>query len=142
MDLFEIYVICAAILVGNLLFLANGTAVTRAKAGKFRNPEDGKLNKTGQLQEDDDGMTARYRRAHLNALENILPWLPMAYLYVATKPSTTIATILLVGFTGFRLLHSFAYIKRLQPWRTIGFGVAALILVGTVGATVYNVLAA
>lgn len=133
---FDIYIICAGILVLNLLFLANGTAATRAKAGKFLNPEDQKLNKNGALREIDEGITARFRRAHLNAMENILPFLPMGYLMVMTRPSTAVAGALLGGFTFFRLVHSAAYVKGVQPLRTISFAISALMLVGVVIYTV------
>lgn len=131
---FQIYAVCGSLLVLNLLFLANGTALVRARAGKVTNPEDRKLNPKSELQPVDEGHVARYRRAHLNALENILPFLPMGFLLVLTDPSVTLAAGLFGTFTGFRLLHSFAYIKALQPLRTMSFAAAALALVGVVGA--------
>ena len=137
---FDIFIICAGILVLNLFVLAGGTAATRSKEGKFLNPEDQKLNEKGSLQEIDDGKTARWRRAHLNALENILPFLPMGYFMVLTRPSIAVAGGLLGGFTFFRLLHSVAYLKSKQPWRTVSFGISTLILAAIVIYTVVQVL--
>ena len=121
----EFYVLCAGILILNLLFLANGTGLNRARAGKMLNPEDKKLNKNGEVQEADEGLVARYRRAHLNALENILPFLAIGFLFVMSDPGKTLAFALIGVFTAFRLVHSFAYIKGIQPWRTLSFAISA-----------------
>lgn len=139
---FQIYAICASILVLNLLVLAFATAGTRAKANKFLNPEDKKLNQQGELQPVDDGDVARYRRAHLNALENILPFLAMGFLLILTGPSVAVAGGLFGTFTFFRLVHSVAYIKGIQPLRTISFVIASVALVGVVGVFVVKVLTA
>ena len=76
--------ICSATLVMNLLFLANGTALARAKRKEVLNPEDKNisLNAESTVQEINQEQVARWRRAHLNALENILPFLPMGFLYL------------------------------------------------------------
>ena len=139
---FQIYAVCASLLVLNLLFLANGTAATRARARKVLNPEDKRLNQDAEVQPNDDGAVARWRRAHLNALENILPFLPMGFLLVLTEPSVALAAGLFGTFTFFRLLHSFAYIKAVQPLRTASFAIAALALAGVVGTFVFQVFTA
>jgi uncharacterized MAPEG superfamily protein len=139
---FQIYAVCSSILVLNLLFLANGTALTRARSGKILNPEDQKVNEKGVVQPVDEGMVARYRRAHLNALENILPFLPMGFLLVLTQPSMALAATLFGTFTLFRLLHSLAYIKALQPLRTMSFVISSLALVGVLGALLFKVFTA
>lgn len=125
---FEIYVICSSILVFNLLLLAGGTAATRAGKKQVINDEDKKLNAAASVQEVDEGAVARWRRAHLNALENILPFLPMGWLFVFVQPSVTLAAAVMGTFTFFRLSHSFCYIKGIQPWRTASFAIAALSL--------------
>ena len=139
---FEIYAICSSVLVLNLLFLANGTALNRARAGKVLNPEDTRLNAKSEVQATDDGMVARYRRAHLNALENILPFLPMGYLLVMVWPSAALAGGLFGTFTVFRLVHSFTYVKAIQPMRTISFAISSAALVGVIGTFLYKVLTA
>ena len=140
MEVVDIFVICSSILVINLLFLASGTAVARSKESKVLNEEDKAFNAEATLREVDAGMAGRFRRAHLNAMENILPFLPMGFLMVETRPSEIVAWALFGGFTFFRLLHSFAYIKAKQPLRTISFGISALILLGIVGYTLVQYL--
>jgi glutathione S-transferase len=139
---FQIYVVCSSVLVLNLLFLANGTGYARAKSGKALNPEDGKVTKGAEITSQDEGAVARYRRAHMNALENILPFLPMGYLMVLTRPSVAVAAGLFGTFTFFRLAHTFFYLKGKQPGRTISFAIAALALTGVVGVTVVKVFTA
>jgi uncharacterized MAPEG superfamily protein len=139
---FQIYVVCSSLLVLNLLFLANGTGYARAKAGRALNPEDSKVTKGADINPQDEGAVARYRRAHLNAMENILPFLPMGYLMVITRPSVAVAAGLFGTFTFFRLAHTFFYLKGVQPWRTASFAIAALALTGVVGVTVVKVLTA
>jgi uncharacterized MAPEG superfamily protein len=139
---FQIYAVCSSILVFNLLFLAGATAATRAKRGKMLNPEDQKLNQEATVEDQPEGVTGRFRRAHLNALENILPFLPMGFLLVLTGPSTAVAGTLFFTFTLFRLVHSFAYIKALQPLRTIAFAISTFALTGITGVMLYKVLAA
>jgi uncharacterized MAPEG superfamily protein len=137
---FQIYAVCASLLVLNLLFLANGTAATRARAGKVLNAEDKKLNQKSEVQPNDEGAVARWRRAHLNALENILPFLPMGFLLVLTEPSVALAAALFGTFTFFRLVHTVAYLKAVQPLRTASFAIAALALAGVVGTFLVQVL--
>jgi uncharacterized MAPEG superfamily protein len=139
---FQIYAVSSSILVLNLLFLAFANVTKRSKAGKFLNPEDHILNKQGELQPVDDGEVARYRRAHLNALENILPFLVMGFLLVLTGPSVAVAGGLFGTFTAFRLLHSVAYLKGIQPLRTISFAISAFALVGVIGVFLVKVLTA
>lgn len=139
---FQIYVVCSSILVLNLLFLAGGTAATRARNKQVINDEDKKLNAAASVQAIDEGAVARWRRAHLNALENILPFLPMGFLLVWTRPSVALAGALMGVFTVFRLSHSFCYIKGIQPARTASFAVALLSLVVMVFYILYKVLTA
>ena len=139
---FQIYVVCSSILVFNLLFLANGTALTRARNKQVINDEDKKLNAEASVQAIDEGAVARWRRAHLNALENILPFLPMGFLLVWTRPSVAVAGALMGAFTFFRLSHSFCYVKGIQPWRTASFAIAALSLAAMVVVILYKTLTA
>ena len=139
---FQIYVACSSLLVLNLLFLANGTGYARAKAGRVVNPEDDKVIKGAEVVPQEADKVARYRRAHQNALENILPFLPMGYIMaVHTHPSVALAAGLFGTFTFFRLAHTFFYLKGIQPWRTASFAIAALTLTGIVGVIAFKVLA-
>jgi uncharacterized MAPEG superfamily protein len=131
--IFQIYVVSSFILVLNMQVLAGATAAIRSKGGNFLNPEDKALNKAGQLIEVDSGRAARFRRAHYNAMENVLPFLGVGLLLVLTQPSVAVAASLFGVFTLFRLIHSFAYVRGVQPLRTMSFAISSFALTGIVG---------
>jgi uncharacterized membrane protein YecN with MAPEG domain len=142
-ELFTAYIITTALLGLNLLVLANNTALSRAKAKEVINPEDKVLNKEAEVVfEAGNDKTERYRRAHRNALENIPLFLITGLALTMTGVSTTTAYILFGVFVAARLLHSVAYVKQLQPWRTASFGVGALDQIALLGVLVYQGLVA
>ena len=51
----------------------------------------------------------RIRRAHLNDMENILPYIMVAFLYVLANPSYTTASILFRVASTARILHTIVY---------------------------------
>ncbi len=135
------YAITTAVLGLNLLLLANATALTRAKASEVINPEDKRLNAAATVVFDEgNDVTARYRRAHRNALENIPLFLITGFLLTVTGVSLNLALALFGVFVVARLLHSVAYVKQLQPWRTASFAVGALDQAVLLGVLVYQVL--
>jgi uncharacterized membrane protein YecN with MAPEG domain len=137
---FSAYVASTALLGLNLLWLANATALTRAKASEVINPEDKRLNKAAEVvYEGGNDVTARYRRAHRNALENIPLFLVTAFLLTLTGTSLTTALVIYGIFVAARLLHSVAYVKQLQPWRTASFAIGAIDQLVLLGVLVYQV---
>lgn len=86
---------------------ANITQWTHSQA--FANPEDAKKNNVSVVANDPD--VERVRRAHLNDLENILPFLALCPLYLATGPSPWLATNLIRTFGIARAAHSFFYLN-------------------------------
>ncbi len=132
---FQAYAACSAALVLNLLFLAGATAANRSKAKYMLNPEDAKVNPGGSLVSGEDP-AARFVRAHRNALENIPPFLAAGLLYVLVSPPSTVAIALLAAFTFFRWTHSLAYLKGVQPWRTLSFALSSLALLAVAIHTV------
>lgn len=56
-----------------------------------------------------DEHVERTRRAHHNDLENILPYIMVAFLYVLTEPNFYEATILFRVATVARILHTLVY---------------------------------
>lgn len=64
-------------------------------------------------------------RAHLNDMENILPFLSIGLFYVLTDPNPLVATNLFRVATVARFLHTFVYTIYVipQPARGICFGV-------------------
>lgn len=76
----------------------------------------------------DDPDVERVRRAHLNDLENILPFFSVGFLYVLTNPNVYEGTILIRIVAWARILHTIVYAVYpiRQPARAICFFLALL----------------
>ncbi|MBK6462093.1 MAG: MAPEG family protein [Myxococcales bacterium] len=136
---FPAYAATVIVLGLNLVGLANATALTRGQAKEVVNPEDQALNKTAKVTLDNDNdRTARYRRAHRNALENT-PWFMItAFVLTMMGTSGTVAAALFYSYAALRVLHSVCYVKGLQPFRTMSFAIAQLIQVVVLGLIGYR----
>jgi uncharacterized MAPEG superfamily protein len=131
---FPAYVGALLVLGVNVLGLANATALTRGKASEVVNPEDQALNKTATVvYEGGNDVTARYRRAHRNALENVPLFLITALVLTGLGASATVGAALFYPFAGLRVVHSFCYVKAIQPLRTIAFVLALLVQFAILG---------
>ncbi|MFT5357004.1 MAG: putative membrane protein YecN with MAPEG domain [Polyangiales bacterium] len=131
---FQAYVVSAVVLVMNMLILANNTALSRAGADEVINPEDLVLNKKAKVV-GNAGVekVERYRRAHRNALENIPLFLITGFVLTLTPVPFLPAAILFGVFVFARVVHSFAYVKQKQPFRTASFAVGALDQIAVLG---------
>jgi uncharacterized MAPEG superfamily protein len=126
----------------NLVGLANATALTRAKANEVINPEDKKLNqKASVVYDEGNDRTARYRRAHRNALENTPLFMITAFVLTLMGVSATIGAALFYSFVGLRILHSVCYVQQIQPFRTITFALATLVQMAVLGLIGYYTFA-
>lgn len=126
---FQAYALTSAILAAQLILLALWTGTVRAKKKQYALPEDAVLNKV-ELAPGDHPDTLRAGRAHMNALENAVPFFVVAGLYVMTGASKTGAQIYCYTFLAMRLLHSVFYLAGKQPFRTITFAIGALAVLG------------
>ncbi|CRK96785.1 CLUMA_CG009938, isoform A [Clunio marinus] len=83
------------------------------------NPEDCALSKNFEVKTHED--VERCRRAHLNDLENVIPFLIIGLFFIFTEPHKTVASWLvrIIGVT--RILHSifYAVYPVRQPTRAI-----------------------
>ncbi|XP_046437552.1 microsomal glutathione S-transferase 1-like isoform X3 [Daphnia pulex] len=111
----------AALLIIKTLFVAFLTGWTRFRKHAFQNPEDCNKMNRGKVKIDED--VERVRRAHLNDLENILPFLTIAFVYVGTGPSLGCAKFLFRLFTAARFMHTLVYAVFVipQPARALAF---------------------
>lgn len=125
----RLFMLCAAILTLKMIALGSGTGIRRVMSGVFISPEDFVFASKAPLGPDDQ--IERMRRAHLNDLENILPFLVVGFLYALTGPSYAVAWWLFWTFTVARILHTVCYVLSLQPWRTIVFEVGNVVLLIT-----------
>ena len=69
----------------------------------------------------------RVKRAHLNAIENCVPFFVIGFLYTQTNPSMLMTVILFLVFVIARLLHAIFYLTARQPFRTVCFFVGAIV---------------
>ncbi|XP_044745017.1 microsomal glutathione S-transferase 1-like [Coccinella septempunctata] len=127
--LFKLYMLCSSILIFKIMALIVFTILTRMRHKVFISEEDAKFFK-GEVKLNND--VERIRRAVQNDLENILPFLFIAYLFLYTNPSSWLAYILFIAFVIVRILHSIVYAIFVCPQPTrailwgIGFGITAL----------------
>lgn len=139
---FQPYVISVLVLGANLVGLANATAFTRGQASEVINPEDLGLNKNASVvYEGGNDRTARYRRAHRNALENTPVFITTALVLTMMGVSGTIAATLFYAYAGLRIVHSVCYVKGIQPFRTISFVLALVVQVVVLGFIGYGAFA-
>ncbi len=136
------YAVSAIVLALNLIGLANASALTRAQAGEAINPEDAPKNKeTKVVYEGGNDRTARYRRAHRNALENTPIFMITALLLTLMGASASVGAALFYPYAALRILHSICYVKGIQPFRTIAFVLALLCQLAVLGFIGYATFA-
>ncbi len=136
-----VFALCSSFLILKMLVIGHLTGAMRFRAGAFGNPEDydafkveaGEAGEAGAAHPD----VERYQRAHHNDLESTLPFLALGMVYLATGPSSGLASGLIVGFTLLRTLFSIFYLLALQPWRSISFIGAELCLLVMLGQTAW-----
>ncbi|XP_053261831.1 microsomal glutathione S-transferase 1 [Podarcis raffonei] len=141
-DVLRAYTFYAVIIILKMMLLSPLTGYLRLKKQAFANPEDvaalgkGEAGKKA-LRTDPD--VERVRRLHLNDLENIIPYLFIAFFYSFTGVSETTALIHYRLFTAARLFHSIAYLVPLpQPCRGLGFGVGLFVTFSMVFQLLWN----
>ncbi len=135
---FPAYATALLVLGFNLIGLANATAITRGQASEVINPEDQALNKKASVVfEAGNDKTARYRRAHRNALENVPLFLVSAFVLTALGASATVGAALFYPFAALRIIHSICYVKGVQPFRTISFVLALVVQAVVLGFVGY-----
>jgi uncharacterized MAPEG superfamily protein len=126
----RLFALTASILAVQLILLAFFVAGTRGGTKTVLNPEDVGLGKGNKHVEVDVDKVLRVKRAHQNLLENAVPFFVVGLLYALSGPSDTGAKAYFFTFLGARLLHSFFYLRGIQPFRTMSFAVGALAILG------------
>lgn len=93
----------------------------------FKTPEDaelvGKEPASEELPE-----VQRAAKAWMNDLENIPIFLGLGVAYILVEASPVFAGWLFMIFTAARYLHTFFYLRAMQPWRTLAYliGIACM----------------
>ncbi len=126
---FRIFAAVSAALVLKMLALAYLTGAARMQKKRYVNPEDAKALK-GETASAEHETVARIIRAHQNAIENEPLFILLGLLWVLMGAETQPLQIYAYTFLGARVLHSVSYVLKLQPWRSLAYGVGSLCLIG------------
>lgn len=124
-EVFMAFASYATIILSKMMFMSTATAFHRLTKKVFANPEDcasfGKGENAKKYIRTDDSVE-RVRRAHLNDLENIVPFLGIGLLYSLSGPDLSTALLHFRVFVGARIYHTIAYLTPLpQPNRALAF---------------------
>jgi uncharacterized MAPEG superfamily protein len=125
---FKVFASVCALLIIKLMLLAGATGGARGKNKAWANPEDKKSD--DDLVDGKNPAVDRFKRAHQNAVHNILPFAIVGLLYTMMGASGTAMQIYAYTFFVARVLHTLTYLMKLQPWRTISFTVGMLCVIG------------
>jgi glutathione S-transferase len=125
----KLYALVAALIGVQMLLLALWTGTVRTRHKQWVNPEDAKLNK-GDQKDQDHPDVQRVKRAHQNAIENAVPFFAIGLLYALSGASKTGAQAYFFTFLGARVLHSIFYLWGRQPFRTLMFAAGVLATLG------------
>jgi len=125
MPLMRLYALTTIILALKMsaISIAQGVARTGAKA--FVNPEDAAMFGGKTVPQEVAGVQ-RASKAWLNDLENIPIFLFLALIYAIAGLSANLFIIYCGVFVIARILHTFFYLKAMQPWRTIAYTIGAI----------------
>jgi uncharacterized MAPEG superfamily protein len=132
------YVVVALLLVLKIAAVGSYTTILRLRRKHYATPEDYAFWSAAPRPSVDEDIE-RVRRAHLNDLENVLPFLVAAFLFALTGPGPLATRIYLWGFLTARVLHSIFYIQGKQPHRTLAFTVGAVLMLFMVVQTLVRV---
>ncbi|XP_046751438.1 microsomal glutathione S-transferase 1-like [Diprion similis] len=135
----KIFGFWGSILVLKILAMAVLTGRQRMRKQVFANPEDAAKHKKAKVAFDDPDVE-RIRRAHLNDLENVVPWFIVTWLWLGTGPSTWLAGLLIRVFVLSRILHTVVYavVPLPQPSRAIAFFLGYFVTFYMAAATILH----
>ncbi|XP_074125055.1 microsomal glutathione S-transferase 1 [Sminthopsis crassicaudata] len=128
---FLAFISYSTIVISKMMLMSIITAFFRITRKVYANPEDALAAGKGENAKKflrTDERVERVRRAHLNDLENIIPFFCIGLLYSLSNPDFSTAVWHFRLFVAARIFHSIAYLTPLpQPNRglswMIGYGV-------------------
>lgn len=123
---FRTYAFCTAILVLKMVGSAVYTGTRRQKSQAFINAEDAVTfgNAGAAASEQEHPEVAHALRIQRNDLEAIPLFFAIGLVYVLTGASPFGAKFFCWTFMLARLVHTYCYMHRIQPWRAVSFVVA------------------
>ncbi|WP_194792072.1 MAPEG family protein [Pseudomonas sp. UFMG81] len=130
-----VYACCVVVLCLKMLAISCYQGYFRLRFLTFVNAEDAAVFKRSAQFEERPEVT-RAMQAWRNDLENIPMFFALGGLAVAFDASASMTAWLAGIFTVARVAHTVTYLARLQPWRTLSYGVGVLCVIGLAGVVV------
>ena len=125
----QVYALCVVVLFLKMLLVSCYQGYHRLRYVAFTNPEDAAVfGRAAQAVE--RPQVLRAARVWANDLENIPAFFMLAGLAVALHAAVQPTLWLSIAFTLARILHTLAYLRGVQPWRTLFYGIGVICLVG------------
>lgn len=108
------FLLCGTLLVIKMYVVGVITGYTRLRKKAFANPEDA-LKRGGLQYFRSDPDVERCLRAHRNDMETIYPFLFLGFIYSFLGPNPLIAWIHFLVVLTARVVHTVAYLGKLNP---------------------------
>ncbi|MFJ3150020.1 MAPEG family protein [Pseudomonas putida] len=125
----QVYALCVVVLFLKMFLVSCYQGYHRLRFVAFTNPEDAAVfRRVAQAAE--RPQVIRAAKVWANDLENIPLFFALGGLAVALEAATLPVLWLSVVFTVARVLHTLAYLRGLQPWRTLFYGIGVICLLG------------
>jgi uncharacterized MAPEG superfamily protein len=136
---FRTYAVCAAIIALKVLLSAVYTGLQRRRSQGYTNAEDASsFGEPGAATSATDApAVARALRIQRNDAENIPAFYAIGLIYVLSGATPNGAFWYMWTYTAARVLHTFAYMFELQPWRAICFLVGLLCQIGMITSILF-----
>lgn len=136
----KIYILTCIFLYFKMVAVGFIQGYYRTKYKSFTNPEDAQSFVKAPPVEKDPPEVIRANNIYRNDLENIPIFLFLALCYVLSNSWETGVLIYFPLFCLSRLAHTIFYMKSMQPWRSIAYGLGSLINFIMVGHLLYYIL--
>jgi uncharacterized MAPEG superfamily protein len=129
---FVAYAVACLALVGLFYFLAYRTGAVRTRVKAVVNPEDVRVYAGASVVEIEHPDVQRVKRAHMNLLENSVPFFVVGLLFAVTEPGLLVASTLYGVFVASRVLHAAVYLSGRQPIRSGAWflGIVTVVVMG------------
>ncbi len=134
------WAIAAVVLSLNILGLWVQSGFVRAMSKTTMNTEDASSVSQGHLWSKPFAEVARVLRAHRNAVDDIIPFLVLGLVFVMLGGSARVMQIAAGVFVVARLAHSVAYVRHVQPYRTLSFAIGLTATVVLTGFTLVQLV--
>lgn len=125
----QVYALCVVVLFLKMFLVSCYQGYHRLRLLAFTNPEDAAVFKRA-AQVAERPQVLRANKAWANDLENIPAFFALGGLAVALEATAQPTLWLSTAFTVARVLHTLAYLRGLQPWRTLCYGIGVVCLLG------------